>query len=206
MSLMDKMQNDRIALIIFAGRAYLKMPLTVDYSAVKMLLQSASPDMVPTQGTVIGDAIEMATKSFSQNERKYKSLILITDGEDHDESAIEKTRAAAEEGVIVHKTRSVKLDENGQPVVSKLNEEELRAIASAGHGTYSLLQNTDDVAGKLTGELDRMEQKNLGALDELDPISYFQYFLLAGLIILILEWLIPGAKKVKNNKYGSIAS
>jgi len=221
MSMTDKMKNDRVALIVFAGRSYLKMPLTIDYSAVKMLLQSASPDMVPTQGTVIGDAIDMATKTFTQNERKYKSLILITDGEDHDESAIEKTREAAEQGVVVYTvgigspqgatlydpdTRSVKLDENGSPVVSKLNEEELRSIASAGHGTYNLLQNTNEVASKLIAELEGMEQKNLGALDDEDPISYFQYFLFAGLLVLIIEWLMPGTNRsIKTNKHGSIA-
>ena len=144
MSLIDKMQNDRIALIVFAGRSYLQVPLTIDYSAVKMTLQNVSPDMIPTQGTVIGDAIDMGMQSFTQNERKYKSLIIISDGEDHDEQAIEKTRAAADAGVIIHTigigsaqgstlvdpdTKSVKLDENGNPVVSKLNEDERLRLA-----------------------------------------------------------------------------
>lgn len=221
MRMTDKMQNDRIALIVFAGRAYLQVPLTIDYSTVKMLLQNASPDMVPTQGTVIGDAIDMAVQSFTQNERKYKSLIIISDGEDHDETAIEKTREAADAGIIVHTvgigspqgatlydqdTKSVKLDENGNPVVSKLNEDELKAIASAGHGTYSLLQNTDEVADKLTNALEGMEQKNLGSIVYTDFTSYFQYFLLAGFLAMIIEWLLPGTKvKAKTNKNGSVA-
>jgi Ca-activated chloride channel family protein len=220
MSLMDKMQNDRLALIVFAGKSYLQVPLTVDYSAVKMTLQNVSPDMVPTQGTVIGDAIDMGMQSFSQNERKYKSLIIISDGEDHDETAIEKTRAAADAGVVVHtvgigspqgatlydpETKAVKLDENGNPVVSKLNEEEMRSIATAGHGTYSLLQNTDEVASKLVTNLDRMEQKNLGDIDY-NYVSYFQYFLLAGFIALIVEWLLPGKNlKAKTKKNGAVA-
>ena len=217
---MDKMQNDRLALIVFAGRPYLQVPLTIDYSAVKMTLQNVSPAMVPTQGTVIGDAIDMGMQSFTQNERKYKSLIIISDGEDHDETAIEKTRAAADAGVIVHtigigspqgatlydpETKSVKLDENGNPVVSKLNEEELRSIASAGHGTYTLLQNPDDAAGKLIRNLESMEQKNQGA-DSYNYSSYFQYFLLAGFLALIIEWLLPGTnQKVKIKKNGVIA-
>jgi len=220
MSLMDKMQNDRIALIVFAGRPYLQVPLTTDYSAVKMMLQNVSPDMVPAQGTVIGDAIDMGMQSFTQNERKYKSLIIISDGEDHDEKAIDKTREAADAGVIVHtvgigspqgttlydpQTKSVKLDENGNPVVSRLNEDELKSIASAGHGTYTLLQNTDEVAAKLISNLDNMEQKNLGSVGY-NYSSYFQYFLLAGFLILIIEWLLPGANfKVKTNKNGTIA-
>jgi len=213
MSMTDKMRNDRVALIVFAGKAYLQVPLTIDYSAVKMLLQTVSPDMVPTQGTVIGDAIDMAMQSFSKNERKYKSLIIITDGEDHDETAIEKTREAADAGVIVHtvgigspqgatlydpNTKSVKLDENGNPVVSKLNEDELKSIATAGHGTYSLLQNTDEVATKLTNDLDGMEQKSLGSVIFTDFTSYYQYFLFAGFLALIIEWLLPGSDKKKN--------
>ncbi len=220
MSLTDKMSNDRIALIVFAGKSYLQVPLTIDYSAVKMLLQNVTPDMVPTQGTVISDAIGMAMQSFSQNERKYKSLIVISDGEDHDEAAVAKTREAAESGVIVHTvgigspqgatlydpaTRSVKLDENGQPVVSKLNEDALKSIASAGRGTYSLLRNTDEVAAKLTNELEGMEQKSLGSVVYTDFTSYFQYFLFAGLLALVIEWLLPGTSRRKKQENEAIA-
>ena len=208
MLMADKMQNDRVAFIVFAGRSYLQVPLTVDYSALKMMVQNASPSMVPTQGTVIGDAVSMALESFSTTEHKYKSLIIISDGEDHDEQAIKKVQEAAEAGVIVHtvgigspqgttlydpETKSVKLDEKGSPVVSKLNEEELRSLAAAGHGTYNLLQNSDDVATKLTSSLEGMEQKNLGSVVYTDFTSYFQYFLLAGFLVLLAEWLLPGA-------------
>jgi Ca-activated chloride channel family protein len=209
MRMIDKMQNDRVGLILFAGRAYLQVPLTIDYGAMKMMLQTVKPDAVPTQGTVIGEAIDLSLQSFSQKEKKYKSLIIISDGEDHDKKAIDKAREAAEAGIIVHtvgvgspqgttiydpETKSVKLDENGNPVVSKLNEGELRSIASAGRGTYSLLRNTDDVADKLVGEIDGMEQKNLGAIVFTDYKSYFQYFLVVGFLLLIVEWMIPGAK------------
>jgi Ca-activated chloride channel family protein len=209
MTLADKMQNDRVALIVFAGRSYLQVPLTVDYTALRMMVQNVSVDMVPTQGTVIGEAVDMAVQSFSQKELKYKSLIIISDGEDHDEAAIKKVEAAAQAGVVVHtvgigspqgttlydpETKSVKLDENGSPVISKLNEGELRSLAAAGHGTYSLLQNTNDVAGKLISNLDDMEQKNLGSVVYTDYTSYFQYFLLVSLLAFLAEWLIPGAK------------
>lgn len=221
MRMTDKMRNDRIALIVFAGKSYLQVPLTIDYSAVKMLLQNVSPDMVPTQGTVLSEAIDMGMKSFSQNERKHKALIVISDGEDHDEQALEKTREAADAGVVVHtigigspqgttiydpETKSVKMDENGNPVISKLNEEELKSIAGAGHGTYNLLQNTDDVAEKLVTNLESMEQKNLGSVIYTDFTSYFQYFLLFGFVALIIEWLLPGKKrKLKKIENGSVA-
>jgi Ca-activated chloride channel family protein len=203
----DRLQNDRVALIVFAGRSYLQVPLTVDYSAMKMMLQNVKPDLVPTQGTVISEAVDLAMRSFSQKERKYKSLLIISDGEDHDEGAVDKVKKAAEEGVVVHTigvgspqgstiydpaTKSVKLDENGTPVVSKLNEGALKSIASAGKGTYTLLRNTDDAAEKLTKELDGMEQKSLGAVIFTDYKSYFQYFLIIGFIVLLIEWLLPG--------------
>ena len=213
MTMTDKMQNDRVALIVFAGRSYLQVPLTVDYAALKMMVQNVSTDMVPTQGTVIGDAVDMAVQSFSQTELKYKSLIVISDGEDHDEAALKKVQDAAEKGVVVHtvgigspqgttlydpETKSVKLDEQGAPVISKLNEEELRSLAAAGHGTYSLLQNTNDVANKLVSNLDGMEQKSLGSVVYTDYTSYFQYFILVGFLAFLAEWMIPGAKRKRN--------
>jgi Ca-activated chloride channel family protein len=219
MQIADKMHNDRVAFIVFAGRAYLQVPLTIDYSTLKMMVQNVSTKMVPTQGTVIGEAIDMAITSFSQTERKYKSLIIISDGEDHDEKAAQKIKEAADAGIIVHtvgigspqgttlfdpETNSVKLDDKGSPVISKLNEDELKSLAAAGGGTYSLLLNSEDVANKLVSHLEGMEQKNLGSVVYTDFTSYFQYFLLAGFITLIIEWLLPGAK-LKPKKNGSIA-
>lgn len=210
MSLTDKMSNDRVALVVFAGKAYMQVPLTIDYSALTMMLQSVTPDLVPYQGTVIAEAITMGTESFARNERKYKSLIVISDGEDHDATAVEAARKAAEEGVVIHTvgvgsasgatlfdpaTRNAKLDENGNPVITKLNEDALREVAAAGGGSYSLLNNTDAVAGKLNGALDAMEQKNLGGVMFTDYTSYFQYFIAVGLLLLLVEWLLPGARK-----------
>lgn len=208
MRLTDKMRNDRIALVVFAGKAYMQVPLTVDYSAVKMLLQNVSPEMVPSQGTVIGDAIAMGMESFSRTERKYKALIVISDGEDHDKQAVDAAKAAREEGVVIHTvgvgspqgstlydpdTRSVKLDENGNPVISKLNEEALREIAAAGRGNYYMLQNTDEVAERLNTSLESMEQKSFGVMMFTDFTSYYQYFLAFGVLLLIIEWFLPGA-------------
>jgi Ca-activated chloride channel family protein len=208
MRMIDKMKNDRVALVVFAGRAYLQVPLTIDYGAMKMMLQNVKPSLVPTQGTVISEAIDLAKQSFSQKEKKYKSLIIISDGEDHDEHAGAKIKEATEAGIIVHtvgigspqgatlydsETRAVKLDENGNPVISKLNEEELRLLAAAGHGTYTLLRNTDDAADKLIDEIDGMEQRSLGVMAFREYKSYFQWFLLGGLILLLIEWLLPGA-------------
>ncbi|XZF12870.1 VWA domain-containing protein [Chitinophagaceae bacterium MMS25-I14] len=217
MRMLDKAENDRVGLVVFAGRSYLQVPLTVDYSAMKMMLQTVTPALIPTQGTVIGDAIDMSMKSFSQKEKKFKSLIIISDGEDHDEQALSKAKEAADNGIIIHtvgigspqgttiydpETKTVKLDEQGNPVVSKLNEAELQNIAAAGHGTYTLLNNTDDAASKLIGEIDGMEQRNLGAVVFTDYTNYFQYFLITAFILLVAEWLLPAAK---NNKKTMVA-
>lgn len=208
-SMLDKMGSDRVGLVVFAGRAYLQVPLTIDYSALKMMLGNVDPGMVPTQGTVISEAVDLAMNSFSQKEKKYKSLVIISDGEDHDAQAEEKVKAAAEAGVIVHTvgvgstqgttifdpaTQSIKLNENGDPVISRLNQRALADIAAAGRGTYVHLRNTDDVAEQLVGEINGMEQKSLGSVVFTDFKSYFQYFLLIGFVLLVIEWLLPGRK------------
>jgi Ca-activated chloride channel family protein len=210
--MLDKMKNDRVGLVIFAGRAYLQVPLTIDYSSMRMMLQNVRPDLVPSQGTVISDAIDLSLQSFSKKEKKYKSLIIISDGEDHDAKAKDKTIEAVEQGLIVHtvgvgspqgaplydeNTKSEKLDEQGQPVISKLNEEELKSIAATGNGTYTLLNNANDAAARLTEQIDAMEQRNMGTVAYTNYNSYFQYFLLPAFLLLIAEWLIPGAKNRK---------
>jgi tetratricopeptide (TPR) repeat protein len=146
--------------------------------------------------------------SFSKREKKYKSLVIISDGEDHDENAIAKAKEIGETGIIVHTvgvgspegttildptTNAVKLDEQGNAVVSKLNENELKSIAASGRGTYSLLRNADVIAEKLVNEIDGMEQKSLGAVVYNSYDSYFQYFLLVAFVLILIEMFLPGA-------------
>jgi len=211
-TMINKMVNDRVGLVVFAGKAYLQVPLTIDYSASKMLLGTVSPDMIPTQGTVLGDALDLANTSFSQKERKYKSIILISDGEDHDERAIDAAKEAAKEGVIIHtigigspqgttifdaETGAPKLDENGQPVITKLNEDELKSIAASTGGTYTYLTNTKQAADKLVSLVDSMEGKSFGSVLFTDYNSYFQYFIAAALLLIIAEWVLPAASLLK---------
>ncbi|MCK7558824.1 VWA domain-containing protein [Chitinophaga sedimenti] len=149
--LMEKLDNDRIGLVVFAGNAYLQMPLTVDYSAARMFLSTVTPDMIPTQGTEIAEAIKISNDAFNKKERKHKTLIIISDGEDHDEGAINAAKKAFEDGVVINtigvgstngsplpdpETGSFKKDREGNTVISKLNEEELRSLAAAGRGMY----------------------------------------------------------------------
>ena len=208
--LMDKISNDRIGIVVFAGKAYLQMPLTGDHGAAKMYLSTASPDIVPTQGTVIADALQMCSVSFNSKEKKFKSVILISDGEDHDEGAMKMAEQMAGEGIVINPvgigslegttitdatTNEVKKDDNGNIVITKLNEEELRNIALKGNGIYQLFTNTDDVVSKMDAQLASMDQRAVTDDSLVNYRNYFQFFLLAALILLVLETGIGERKK-----------
>lgn len=210
--LFEKLPNDRIGLILFAGRAYTSVPLTIDYSALKMNLFSANPSLVPTQGTVIGEAISMARQSFNAKETKYKSIVLISDGEDHDENAQDEVKKAVGEGIMINtigigspegasiwdeELQENKKDEEGKEVISKLNESELQTIAAAGQGVYVRLNNTDAATESIAKQINSTEQKNFGDSIFTDYNSYFQYFLVVTLLLMLIEFLIPERKKLQ---------
>ncbi len=207
--LMDKLQNDRIGMVLFAGRAYLQMPLTTDHSAARMYVQDASPDAVPTQGTVIAEALRMANTSFNSKERKYKSIVLISDGEDHDPDALKVAKELAGQGVMINTvgigspdgspivdpvTHELKKDENGQTVISKLNEAELQQLSDATNGIYLRLDNMDDALITLSQQLDGIEKRSLTDAEYIDYKSYFQVFLAVALLMLVAEFFIPERK------------
>lgn len=204
--LIDKLSNDRIGIVIFAGKAYLQMPLTGDHGAAKLFLSSATPDAVPTQGTVIGDALKMCFVSFNAKEKKYKSVILISDGEDHDEKAGGIATQMAEEGVVINTigigspagapivdptTNDFKKDNEGNTVITKLNEDELRSIAQKGNGIYQLFTNTDDVVNRLDAQLSSMDQRTVTEDSLVNYENFFQYFLALALLLLVIEMFIP---------------
>jgi len=211
--LIDRLGNDRIGIVVFAGKAYLQMPLTGDHSAAKMYLSSATPDIVPTQGTVIGDALKMCYASFNTKEKKYKSVILISDGEDHDEEATKIASQMAAEGVIINTvgigspegapiidpaTNQTKKDNDGNTVITKLNEAELMTIAEKGNGIYQLYNNTDAVVAKLDAQLNTMDQRTVTEDSLVNYESFFQYFLLLSLILLAIEMMI--SERISTNK------
>lgn len=203
--LIDKLNNDRIGIVVFAGRAYLQMPLTGDHGAAKMYLNAASTDVVPTQGTVIGDALKMCAASFSTKEKKYKSIILISDGEDHDEAAIKVAGQLANDGVSVNTvgigspegttlldpvTNEIKKDNDGNTVISRLNEDALKNIAETGGGIYQLFTNTDEVINTLEAQLNSMDQRTVTEDALVNYKSYYQWFLIVALLILLVESFI----------------
>lgn len=210
--LLDKMTNDRVGLVVFAGNAYLQMPLTVDYSAARMYLESANPGMLPTQGTALDQAIEKCESSFNKKERKHKAIIIISDGEGWDNDAVTAAKKAHDNGIVINTvgvgtaqggpfkdpaTGNYKKDDKGNIVITKMDDKLLRGIASAGHGIYQHLENTDAVTTSVLAQLSTMEKKEFGENLFTDYNSYFQYFLGIGLVLLLLEFLIPETTKTK---------
>jgi len=206
---LDKLENDRVGLILFAGRAYMQMPLTTDQNASRMYIQNASPDAVPTQGTVISDALSMANSAFNSKEHKYKAIVLISDGEDHDPEALKIAKQLADDGVMINTigigspdgspiidpvTRESKKDENGQVVISKLNETELSQLADATNGIYIRLENMDAAVITVSQRLGGIEKRALTDTDFINYKNYFQWFLAGALLLLLIEFFLPERK------------
>ena len=201
--LIDILPDDRIGIVVFAGKAYLQMPLTGDHAAAKMFLSSAAPGIIPTQGTVIGDALKMCYKAFNTKEKKYKSILLISDGEDHDENAENIARELAGEGILINTigigsvdgatitdaaTGEAKTDADGALVITKLNEPVLKNIAAAGNGLYQLFTTTNEVSNKLSAQLKGMEKRTITENSSTVYRYYFQWFLAAAIILLLVEF------------------
>ncbi|MBK5286615.1 MAG: VWA domain-containing protein [Bacteroidia bacterium] len=206
--LVDKLEGDRVGIIVFAGQAYVQLPITTDYAAAKLFLNFIDTDIIPTQGTAIGAAIELAIKSFPQDQKHNKALVIITDGENHEDDALTATKSAQEKGIIVHtfgmgsadgapipvyhnKVQvDYKKDRNGTIVISKLDETELSKIALEGGGKFIRATNSDDGLSVIVKEINKMEKTEFGAKMITDYEDRFQYFLGVGLLLLLLELLI----------------
>jgi Ca-activated chloride channel family protein len=211
--IIDNSPDDKIGLVIFAGRAYLQMPLTLDHAAAKMYLNSASPDDVPTQGTVISQALKMSYAAFNPKEKTYKSVLLISDGEDHDDEAIKVAKQLAAQGIMINtigigsvmgapimdeETGQYKTDSKGQTVISKLNEQELRDIAVTGQGIFQLYSTTEEVVKNLKNKLSSIGQETtLSDSAYASFKQYFQYFLGAAFILLLFEFFTSEKRKLK---------
>lgn len=210
-NLVDKLRSEQIGLILFAGSAYLQMPITTDYAAAQMFIRAASPELAGTQGTAIADAIRLARSSFSPENKTYKALILITDGEDHEGEALEAAKAARGEGILqftvgvgtpegglipirLNGREDYKRDNSGQPVRTQLNEDMLRELAAQGGGSYFHIDNGQAAIKALQERIEQMEKQELEAHIFTSYNSYFQYFLLPGLLLLVIEFIIPYRK------------
>lgn len=224
--LIDKLENDKIGLIVFAGRSYTQLPLTPDYGAAKMYLSSVSTEMVPVQGTAIGGAITEAVKSFNIKDRgksKHRAIIVITDGENHEDDAVEAAKTALDSGVYVHTIglglpdgspipvyksgvmSGYKTEADGSTVISKLNEGMLQKIAVAGGGIYVRANNTEVGLNKVFDEINKMDKKEMESKIYAEYESHFQYFIAFALFIIVLEIFIFERKNIwfsKLNLFG----
>ena len=208
--LTDKLENNRVGLIVFAGQAYLQMPLTADATATKMFVGNASPDFIAVQGTNLSAALQLSDASLDTKEKKYKSVILITDGEDHEDKAIEVAKQLADHGTVLHTigvgsaegspitepgTNEYKRDENGQTIISKLNEDLLKQLALTTNGTYHSLDNTATVSDAVMVELNGMEKKAISSAGGYTEYqSFYPYFLAITVLLLIAEVFISEKK------------
>lgn len=203
----DKLSNDRLGLIVFAGNAYMQMPLTVDYSAAKMYLRTINPGMIPTQGTNFADAIELARQGFVKGDNSHKALIIITDGEDNEGGVDEKLVEAATEGIRIFTIgvgsengspipvgNDFKRDESGNIVLSKLNSAMLQDLAVKGNGKYFLLGSGTDEVDAVLKELKGISTKEFEEVVFTDFDDYFQYCLAIAAVLLILEWWMTERK------------
>lgn len=214
----DKLLNDKIGLIAFAGESFLQMPLTTDYGAAKLILSSIDTDLIATQGTAIGSAIDLAKKSFSPKEEKInKILLVITDGENHEDDAVESAKEIAEEGVIVHTigmgtiagapiiinnngNEEYLKESDGSTVLTKINPDVLKEIASAGGGKLFFSNNSSPDVVSILNEINKTEKKNFSDKKFTEYDDKFQIALLIAFGFFILELLTSNQKSTLFSK------
>ena len=203
--LTDGFTDDKVGLIVFAGDAFTQLPITSDYISAKMFLTSINPSMVSAQGTSIGAAINLAARSFTPNETSDKTIVLITDGENHEDDAIGAASAAAEKGIHVNivgiglpkggpiplqGTNNYMKDKDGNVVITMLNEQMCQEIAAAGEGMYVRADNTNSALKALQKEIDKMKKTELDSKVYSEYDEQFQLVAWIALFLLIVELLI----------------
>ena len=206
-NMVDRFTNDKIGLIVFAGDAFVQLPITSDYVSAKMFLSSIDPAMMVNQGTDVAAAISMASHSFTQQENIGKAIIVITDGEDHEGGAMEAAKDARERGMNVFvlgvgstkgapvpdpSTGSYMTDRSGQTVMSRLNEQMCREIAQAGGGAYIHVDNNSSAQRQLDDQLDKLQKSETSIYSDFD--EQFQAVGIIALLLLILEICILDRK------------
>ena len=211
-NLIDRLQGDRIGIVVFAGNAYKQLPLTTDYGAAKLFLSAVDTKIIPTQGTAIGEAVNMAVESFDDSKHN-KAIVVITDGENHEDDAVDAAKAAAEKGIKVFtigmgmpdgapipmydkngNMLGYKKDRSGKTVVTKLDEEMLRQIAAAGNGSYVRASSATTGLSKILDDINKIQKMEIETRQFTDYEHRFQIFLVLALILLFVELLIPDKK------------
>jgi Ca-activated chloride channel homolog len=209
--LMDAMPDDRFALVLFAGKAYLQMPMTADHGAARLFVSGADPSIIQQQGTVISDALEKSAGSFITADRKFKAVILISDGEDHDEGAVSEAKALSKQGVMINTvgigstegsvivdpaSGESKKDAAGNTVISKLNEAILKELASVTNGIYVHLKSSDEAVKTIKQQLAQIERKAYSDQSLMSFTTYYSWFAAVMFILLLAEFFLPERKKL----------
>ena len=214
--LIDKLEGDRIGLICFAGIAFVQCPLTLDYNAANLFLNDIDTQIIPQPGTAIGSAISLARQSFVSQEMKYKVLILITDGEDHEGDPVAVAKEATKDGIVIYTIGigsqqgapipeydsygnrvGYKKDRSGQVVTSKMDMLTLEKIAFETGGKYYISSSGESELEKIYQEISQMEEKELSSRQYTQFEDRFQIFLVIGLVFLIFETLLSERRKIK---------
>lgn len=205
--LLKEFRTDRVGIILFAGDAYVQMPLTTDYATAQAMIKSAQPNMVSTQGTAIGSAINLAEESFDKDNKQHKVLLLISDGENHDDNAINIAETAGENGLLIFTVgigskksspilitefgqTSYKKNAAGEVVYTNLNEAMLKEVAKVARGTYFKLKSDDKILSALNDNIQKIEKREIEQRAFKEFETYFQWFVLLAIIFLVIEFLI----------------
>lgn len=204
--LVETFNNDKVAMIVFAGEAFTQLPITSDYISAKMFLETISPSLITTQGTDFRGAIDLAMKSFTPNEGVGRAIVLITDGENHEGGAVEAAQQAAEKGVRVfvlgvgspdgspipvEGTNDFRRDKDGNVVVTKLNEQMCQEIAKAGNGMYVRVDNTNNAERALNAEINKLAKADVETQvytefdEQFDVLAWLALILLAADVMLL---------------------
>lgn len=206
-NLIDNFTEDRIGLIVFAGEAFVQLPITNDYVSAKMFLQNMDPSLISTQGTDLARAIRLAMNSFSQQENIGRAIIVITDGEDHEGGALEAAKEAKKKGINVFILgvgssnvapipvgNGYLTDASGKTVMTALNEQMCQEVAQAGNGTYIHVDNTSEAQEKLNSEISKLQKGTTQSVVYSEYDEQFQAFGILVLLLLIAEVCILEAK------------
>ena len=212
--LVETLDNDKIGLIVFAGNAYTQIPVTTDYISAKMFLSTISPEIAPRQGTSIASAIDLGMRSFSPGINKSKALIIITDGESHEDDPLEKAKEAVSEGIVIHtigigsaegvpismningKQEFLK-DQEGNTVITKLDENILKQIAVASNGMYVRASNTNIGLDQIFDEIRKMKKQELEGTMYTEYNDQFQIFAAVSILFLLLDFMFMDRKNRK---------
>lgn len=203
--LVDGFEDDKVGLIVFAGDAFIQLPITNDFISAKLFLESISPSLITRQGTNIKAAIDMATRSFTPREGVGKAIIIITDGENHEGGAVEAAKAASEKGMMVYvmgvgtpegapipegRGNDFRRDKEGNVIVTKLNEQMCQEIAAAGNGVYIRIDNTGNAQKILQKEVDKLAKADLDTAVYSEHDEQFQVMAWIAFVLLLLEMLL----------------